>query len=285
MAEPRDGPPPLPSAGEDLARAQLKRETLQTQSPSYRLAFADQEFLLRDELRPVRLQLELLKPELLLSEHRIDSTVVVFGSARIPAPEAAAAGARRRGGVLDPERTYAAAREFARLVSRAGQMHGPERRFVVVTGGGPGVMEAANRGAHDVGAESVGLNIVLPHEQAPNSYITPQLCFRFHYFGIRKLHFMLRARAMVCFPGGFGTLDELFDVLTLIQTGKAKPMPVLLFDEKYWRRIVNFDAMVEEGVISPGDRDLVRYVESAEAAWRMICAHYDIDPKLADGGS
>jgi uncharacterized protein (TIGR00730 family) len=268
MAEPRDGPPPLPSAGEDLARAQLKRETLQTQSPSYRLAFADQDFLLRDELRPVRLQLELLKPELLLSEHRIDSTVVVFGSARIPAPEAAAA-----------------AREFARLVSRAGQMHGPERRFVVVTGGGPGVMEAANRGAHDVGAESVGLNIVLPHEQAPNSYITPQLCFRFHYFGIRKLHFMLRARAMVCFPGGFGTLDELFDVLTLIQTGKAKPMPVLLFDEKYWRRIVNFDAMVEEGVISPGDRDLVRYVESAEAAWRVICAHYDIDPALADGGS
>jgi uncharacterized protein (TIGR00730 family) len=233
----------------------------------------------------VRLQLELLKPELLLSEHRIDSTVVVFGSARIPSPEAAGRRARRRGCLLDPERTYAAAREFARLVSRAGQMHGQERRFVVVTGGGPGVMEAANRGAHDVGAESIGLNIVLPHEQAPNPYITPQLCFRFHYFAIRKLHFMLRARAMVCFPGGFGTLDELFDVLTLIQTGKAKPMPVLLFDQKYWRRIVNFDAMVDEGVISPADRDLVRYVESAEAAWRAICAHYGIDPALADEGS
>ena len=285
MAEPRDGAPRLPSAGEDLARARVKPDTAQTLSPSYRLAFADQEFLLRDELRPVRLQLELLKPELLLREHRIDSTVVVFGSARIPSPEMARARARRRGRVLDPERIYAAAREFARLVSRAGQMHGPERRFVVVTGGGPGVMEAANRSAHDVGAESIGLNILLPHEQAPNPYITPQLCFQFHYFGVRKLHFMLRARAMVCFPGGFGTLDELFDVLTLIQTGKAKPMPVLLFDERYWRRIVNFDAMVEEGVISPRDRDLVRYVESAEAAWRMICSHYGIDPALSGGGS
>ena len=285
MADPRDGPPRLPSAGEDLARARLKPDTPQTLSPSYRLAFADQDFLLRDELRPVRLQLELLKPELLLREHRIDSTVVVFGSARIPSPEVAGARARGRGRLLDAERVYAAAREFARLVSRAGQLRGPDRRFVVVTGGGPGVMEAANRGAHDVGAESIGLNIVLPHEQAPNQYITPQLCFRFHYFGIRKLHFMLRARAMVCFPGGFGTLDELFDVLTLIQTGKAKPMPVLLFDEKYWRRIVNFDAMVEAGVISPEDRDLVRYVESAEAAWRAICAHYGIDPALASEGS
>jgi hypothetical protein len=285
MAEPRDGAPRLPSAGEDFARAEGEPETPQTRSPSYRLAFADQEFLLRPELRPVRLQLELLKPELQLREHRIDSTVVVFGSARIPSPEAVGRRARRRGRVLDPERTYAAAREFARLVSRAGQMHGPERRFVVVTGGGPGVMEAANRGAHDVGAQSIGLNIVLPHEQAPNPYITPELCFQFHYFGVRKLHFMLRARAMVCFPGGFGTLDELFDVLTLIQTGKAKPMPVLLFDEKYWRRIVNFDAMVDEGVISPGDRELVRYVESAEAAWRAICAHYDLDPALADGRS
>ncbi|HEX6112760.1 MAG TPA: LOG family protein [Geminicoccaceae bacterium] len=285
MGEPEDGRRPLPSAGEDLARARVKPATPQTRSPSYRLAFADQDFLLRDELRPVRLQLELLKPELLLGEHRIDSTVVVFGSARIAAPGTVAARARGRGCVLDPERTYAAAREFARLVSRAGQRHGPERRFVVVTGGGPGVMEAANRGAHDVGAESIGLNIVLPHEQAPNPYITPQLCFRFHYFAIRKLHFMLRARALVCFPGGFGTVDELFDALTLIQTGKAEPMPILLFHEKYWRRIINFDAMAEEGVIAPEDRDLVRYVESAEAAWRAICAHYDLDPGLADEGS
>ena len=230
MGEASDDRRRLPSAGEDLARARPESDTPQTRSPSYRLAFADLDFLLRDELRPVRLQLELLKPEMLLSEHRIDSTVVVFGSARIPAPEAASARTRPPDCVLDSERTYAAAREFARLVSRAGQKHGPARRFVIVTGGGPGVMEAANRGAHDVGAESIGLNIVLPHEQAPNPYITPELCFQFHYFGIRKLHFMLRARALVCFPGGFGTLDELFEALNLIQTGKAQTMPILLFE-------------------------------------------------------
>jgi uncharacterized protein (TIGR00730 family) len=189
------------------------------------------------------------------------------------------------GCVLEPERTYAAAREFARLVSRAGQKHGPARRFVIVTGGGPGVTEAANRGAQDVGAASIGLNIVLPHEQAPNPYITPDLCFRFHYFAIRKLHFMLRARALVCFPGGYGTLDELFGALNRVQTGKAEPMPILLFDEKYWRRIVNFEAMVEEGVIAAKDLDLFRYVESPEAAWRTICAHYDLDPALADDAS
>jgi hypothetical protein len=275
----------LPSAGEDLARAELEPDTPQTRSPSYLLAFADVDFLLRDELRPVRLQLEQLKPEMLLREHRIDSTVVVFGSSRIPAPEAAGAPTRRRGCVLDPERTYAAAREFARLVSRAGQKHGPARRFVIVTGGGPGVMEAANRGAHDVGAESIGHNIVLPHEQAPNPYITPELCFQFHYFAIRKLHFMLRARALVCFPGGYGTLDELFEALNLVQSGKAQPMPILLFDEKYWRRIVNFEAMAEEGVIAPRDLQLFRYVETPEAAWRAICAHYGLDPALADEAS
>jgi uncharacterized protein (TIGR00730 family) len=274
----------LASAGEDVAGARPERGTPQTRSPSYRLAYADQDFLLRDQLRPVRLQLELLKPEILLAEHRIDTTIVVFGSARIPSPEAAAP-RRRRGAVLDPRRTYEAARAFARLVSRAGQRHGRSRRLVVVTGGGPGVMEAANRGAAEVGAESIGLNIALPEEQAPNPYITPELCFQFHYFAIRKLHFMLRARALVCFPGGFGTLDELFDALTLIQTGKAKPMPILLFDETYWRRIINFDAMVEEGVIAPADRDLVRYVESPEEAWRAICSHYDLDPALADEGS
>jgi uncharacterized protein (TIGR00730 family) len=285
MDQGSDDARPLPSAGEDLARAELEPDTPQTRSRSYRLAFADLDFLLRDELRPVRLQLEQLKPEMLLREHRIDSTIVVFGSARILAPEAAATPPRAPGCVLDPERTYAAAREFARLVSRAGQEHGPTRRFVIMTGGGPGVMEAANRGAHDVGAESIGLNIVLPHEQAPNSYITPELCFQFHYFAIRKLHFMLRARALVCFPGGYGTLDELFEALNLVQTGKAEPMPILLFDERYWRRIIDFEAMVEEGVIAPADLQLFRYVESAEAAWRTICAHYDLDPALADPGS
>jgi uncharacterized protein (TIGR00730 family) len=271
----------LPSAGEDLAAARREPDTPQTRSASYRLAFADLEFLLRDELRPVRLQLELLKPEMLLSEHRIGSTVVVFGSARMPAPEARVARTRKPGSVLDPARTYAAAREFARLVSRAGQKHGSARRFVIMTGGGPGVMEAANRGAHEVGAESIGLNIVLPYEQAPNTYITPELCFQFHYFAIRKLHFMLRARALVCFPGGYGTLDELFEALNLVQTGKAQAMPILLFDEKYWRRIINFEAMVDAGVLAPADLDLFRYVESAEAAWRAICAHYDLDPALA----
>jgi uncharacterized protein (TIGR00730 family) len=275
--------PGLPSAGADAASAGGAADTAQTRSPSYRLAYADQEFLLRDELRPVRLQLELLKPEILLAEHRIDTTIVVFGSARIPAPEAGAPPSKP-GGVMDARRTYDAARAFARLVSRAGQKDGSARRLVVVTGGGPGVMEAANRGAADVGAASIGLNIVLPEEQTPNRYITPELCFQFHYFAIRKLHFMLRARALVCFPGGFGTLDELFDALTLIQTRKAEPMPILLFDETYWRRIINFDAMVEEGVIAPEDRDLVRYVESAEAAWDAICAHYGIDPTLTDEG-
>ena len=282
MRDAKEGGHLLPSAGDDVASAKPLPDTPQTRSPSYRLAYADQDFLLRDELRPVRLQLELLKPELALAEHRIDTTIVVFGSRRIPAPEAGAP-PRRPGCVLDAGRTYEAARAFARLVSRAGQARGPERRLVVVTGGGPGVMEAANRGAHDVGAESIGLNIVLPEEQVPNPYITPELCFQFHYFAIRKLHFMLRACALVCFPGGFGTLDELFEALTLIQTGKAKPMPILLFDEAYWRRIVNFDAMVEEDVISPRDRDLVRYVESAEAAWRAICAHYGLDPALPEG--
>ena len=275
----------LPSAGEDAARAAAAVETPQTRSPSYRLAYADPDFLLRDELRPVRLQLELLKPELILSEQEIDSTIVVFGSARIPAPDEADPESLRPapGRVLDKRRAYDEARAFARLVSIAGQKRPHDgRRFVVVTGGGPGVMEAANRGAADVGAKSVGLNIVLPHEQIPNRYITPELCFQFHYFALRKLHFMLRAEALVCFPGGFGTLDELFDALTLIQTGKAKPMPLLLFDETYWRRIINFEAMAEEGVISREDLNLITYVESAQEAWERICAHYCLHPGLAE---
>jgi uncharacterized protein (TIGR00730 family) len=269
----------LPSAGEDAIRAEIATQTPQTRSPSYRLAFHDPDFLVRDELRPVRLQLELMKPELLLAEHKIDSTIVVFGSARTPGPDICGAAERRQkpGCVLDPKRAYDEARAFARLASAAGQGHGARRRFVVVTGGGPGVMEAANRGAHDVGAVSIGLNVVLPHEQHPNHYITPELCFQFHYFAIRKLHFMLRARALVCFPGGFGTLDELFEALTLIQTGKAKPMPLLLFDEAYWRRVINLEAMAEEGTIAAKDVELVRYVESAEQAWDVIARYYGLD--------
>jgi uncharacterized protein (TIGR00730 family) len=268
----------LPSAGEDAIRAEIAAQTPQTRSPSYRLAFHDPDFLVRDELRPVRLQLELMKPELLLAEHRIDSTIVVFGSARMQDPDLCGPAQLRRkpGCVLDRKRAYDEAQAF-RLASAAGQRQGGRRRFVVITGGGPGVMEAANRGAHDVGAVSIGLNVVLPHEQRPNPYITPELCFQFHYFAIRKLHFMLRARALVCFPGGFGTLDELFEALTLIQTGKAKPMPLLLFDEAYWRRVINLEAMAEERTIAPKDVELVKYVESAGQAWDAIARYYGLD--------
>ncbi len=286
----------LPSAREDLERATPRVETPQTRSPSYRLAFADPEFMLRDELRPVRLQLELLKPELVLQEHEIESTIVVFGSARIPAPEAArsrleaaeaalrerpdcpvtrrkAAAARK---LVERSRYYEEARRFARLVSEAGQRDGP-RRWVVITGGGPGIMEAANRGSHEVGAKSIGLNITLPHEQVPNPYISPELCFQFHYFALRKMHFLLRARGLVIFPGGFGTMDELFETLCLVQTRKVRPLPVLLFDENYWRRVLDFEAMVDEGVIDPEDLDIFRYVETAEEAWACIRSHYGLE--------
>ena len=278
----------FPHAGEDMARAGDVVETPQTQSPAYRLAFADMDFMVRRELRPVRFQLELLKPEMMLAEHDIRSTVVVFGSARMPNPDDSSPEelATKPGCVLDKKRAYEEARRFAQIASVEGQKERSEgRAFVVVTGGGPGIMEAANRGAADVDAESIGLNIVLPHEQAPNAYITPELCFQFHYFAIRKMHFMMRARALVCFPGGFGTMDELFEALTLIQTGKAKRIPLLLFDEAYWRRIVNFEAMVEEGVISPEDLDLFQYVETAEDAWSIIAAHHGLEPHQSGNGA
>lgn len=274
----------FPHAGEDVAWAGGVMETEQTKSPAYRLAFADMDFMVRRELRPVRFQLELLKTEMMLAEHEISSTVVVFGSARMPTPDSADPSEllMKPGRVLDKKRAYDEARRFAKIASVEGKKHRSEgQEFVVVTGGGPGIMEAANRGASDVDAESIGLNIVLPHEQAPNSYITPELCFQFHYFAIRKMHFMMRARALVCFPGGFGTLDELFEALTLIQTGKAKRIPLLLFDEAYWRRIVNFDAMVEEGVISAKDLDLFSYVEDADQAWSMIADHHGLSPHQA----
>jgi len=277
----------FPSAEEDALAAELCVPCPQTLSPSYRLAYRDADFLLRDELRAVRLQLELLKPDLVLKEHAIEETVVVFGGARVLEPELA----RRRlseaeaaEGPLDKEREgrlsgarrdvanskyYAEARRFCSLISQAGTDTGGPR-LVVVTGGGPGIMEAGNRGACDGGAESVGLNIVLPFEQKPNDYITPELCFQFHYFAIRKMHFLLRAKALVVFPGGFGTLDELFETLTLIQTRKIKPIPVLIFGRDFWERVISFDTLVEEGLISPGDVDLFRYVETAEEAVRII---------------
>ena len=258
----------FPSARQDEQAARQSRDTPQTRSPSYRLAFADSDFLLRDDLRPVRLQLELLKPELALQEADIVSTIVVFGSARTPPREDPAA---------DPERIrdYEEARRFARLMSEREPTNG--FRSVIVTGGGPGIMEAANRGAGEAGARSIGLNIVLQHEQAPNDYITPELSFQFHYFAIRKMHFLMRARALVCFPGGYGTLDELFETLTLIQTGKIEPIPVLLFREAWWRRIVNFDAMAEAGMIAPEDLEIFQFVESADAACAAIDAFYDVE--------
>lgn len=264
-------------------------ETAQTRSPSFRPAFDDPDFLLRDELRPVRLQLELLKPELVLQDHNIRSTIVVFGSARVPSPEDAECHCDEAEAALaaDPDnaelrreaqarrnqrercRYYEEAQRFGRIVSEAAQT--PEwRDYVIMTGGGPGIMEAANRGASDAGRVSVGLNISLPHEQVPNPYITPELAFQFHYFALRKMHLLMRTKALVVFPGGYGTLDELFETLTLVQTGKIAPMPILLFGEEYWRRIINFEAMVEEGVISPSDLDIFRFVESAEEAWHII---------------
>ena len=287
----------LPSAREDAARVRDVPATPQTLSPSYRLAFADNEFLLREELRPVRLQLELLKPELELLARGIESTIVVFGSARLVEPgeartrrEAAEAALAERSD--DPARAaavrtarnlerlarnYEEARRFARLASTPRRPDG-QQRYVIVTGGGPGVMEAANRGAAEAGAISIGHNIVLPHEQAPNPWITPELCFQFHYFALRKMHLMTRAKALVVFPGGFGTLDELFEILCLIQTGKSRPMPVLLFDREYWRRVVDFAELAEQGVVDARDLGLFTYVETAEEAWALIEARYAADP-------
>ena len=228
--------------------------------PSHRLACDDVDFLHREELRPLRLQLELLKPELLQQEQGVVSTIVVFGSARTD-PDG-------RGG-----RYYEEARRFAAMVSEHCQARGI-RKFVITTGGGPGIMEAANRGAHDVGAKSIGLNIEIPHEQVPNPYITPELCFSFHYFALRKMHFLLRAKALVIFPGGFGTLDELFDALTLIQTRKMEPMPVVLVGNDYWNHVLNLDYMVEQGTISAQDVDIISRVDNAEEAWQVIRAAY-----------
>jgi uncharacterized protein (TIGR00730 family) len=254
---------------------------------AYRLAFTDVEFLLQDELRPVRMQLELLKPEMVQKRLGIESTIVIFGSARIPTPEAAAqqlALARASDDALALRRAkmqvqmsgyYDAAREFAALVTARSQHL--DTPIYVVTGGGPGIMEAGNRGAHEVGGKSIGLNIVLPHEQAPNDYITPELCFQFHYFGLRKMHFLMRSIALVCFPGGFGTLDELFEVMTLVQTGKCRKRPILLFGRDFWSRLIDFDLLIDTGMISPGDVDLFHYVESAEEAWTLLEREYGIN--------
>jgi uncharacterized protein (TIGR00730 family) len=254
-------------AHQDIESARHVADTPQSRSPAYRLAFADPDFLCRDELRPVRLQLELLKPEMELDARGITSTVVLFGGARIPRPEAAEEAKTARLGEM--ARYYDEARTFARMVTERSVETGCTEN-VVVTGGGPGVMEAGNRGAADAGGCSIGLNIVLPHEQVPNGYITPELCFNFHYFGIRKMHFLIRARAVAVFPGGFGTLDELFETLTLIQTGRMERVPVLLFGESFWREIVNWDALADAGTIARDDLELFRFVETADQAMAVL---------------
>ncbi len=261
---------------------------------AYRLAFTDTEFLLREELRPVRMQLELLKPELIQQEHGITSTIVIFGSARIPDPtqarerldQAEASGKaeeiQRAQTQLAMSHYYEEARRFAGLVTTNSRHH--DTPIVVVTGGGPGVMEAGNRGAFEADGKSIGLNIVLPHEQAPNPYITPELCFQFHYFALRKMHFLMRSIALVCFPGGFGTLDELFEVMTLQQTGKVRRRPILLFGRAFWESLMNFQHLVDTGMISASDLGLFQYVETAEEAWAALAEHYGFDLPVTETG-
>ena len=258
---------PFRDAGLDRSTASHVPDTAQTRSPAYRLAFADDDFLCREELRPVRLQLELLKPQLMLDEHQIESTIVLFGGARIPRPSEA--DKARTKTLADLSQFYHEAREFSRLMTEKSIASGG-RDNVIVTGGGPGVMEAGNRGAYDAGGASIGLNIVLPLEQAPNAYVTPDLCFNFHYFAIRKMHFLMRARAVCVFPGGFGTLDELFESLTLIQTGRMERVPFLLFGRAFWDSIINWDVLSDAGTISADDLDLFRFVDTAQEAIDVI---------------
>ena len=258
------------------------------QADAYRVAFADPEFLLRRETRGLRIQLEMLKPEIEQHAQGIENTVVVFGSARFPAPETAQeslALARKTGDAaalalaeqhLRNSRYYDRARRFARLVAAYSKSRPLREQLFICTGGGPGIMEAANRGAHEIGMPNVGLNIALPHEQSSNPYVSPSLSFKFHYFAMRKMHFMMRAKALVAFPGGFGTLDELFEALALVQTRKARPVPILLFGSDYWKRLIDFDLLIEEGVIAPEDLKLFTYVNEPQDAWDAIKTFYEL---------
>ncbi|WP_102226245.1 LOG family protein [Acidimangrovimonas sediminis] len=257
----------LRDAGEDVRHARETPDTPQGRSPSYRLAYADTDFLLRDDLRPVRLMLELQKPEVMLTERGIESTVILFGSARVPAPDAKAP--PNRPSVAKLTKWYDEAQRFARAVS-ARALQSENRDFVICTGGGPGIMEAGNRGAADAGGISIGLNIVLPHEQEPNPYVTPDLAFNFHYFAIRKMHFLMRARALAVFPGGLGTLDEMFEAITLIQTGRMNRIPVLLFNRDYWERLIDWQVMVDAGTVAAEDLKLISFVETTEEALAIM---------------
>jgi uncharacterized protein (TIGR00730 family) len=290
MDDPHTLKTPFPSAAEDVQRHRdTALTTPQSQSTAYQLAYADDDFIQTDEMRGVRLLLELSKPEITLREHNIHHTIVLFGSARIPSPEQADKHMRdvlerltlrpddttlreaKRQAEKQQQRTryYREARALAEKITRESCSHNLPRLHIV-TGGGSGIMEAANRGASDAGGESIGLNITLPAEQKPNAYITPALCFQFHYFAVRKMHFLMRAQALIIFPGGFGTLDELFDALTLVQTGKIDALPIIAFDRQYWERLLNFDLLVEEGMISAADRQLIQFVDSADEAWHII---------------
>ncbi len=283
----------FPSAQEEVA-AVKPTSRYEGADSSYNLAFTDTPFLLRDELRPVRMQLELLKPEMVLSEERVAATVVIFGSARVvpravaverlAAAEAgsdAQALARARMDML-MSKYYEEARDFAALITQASKQL--DERIVVVTGGGPGIMEAGNRGASEAGGPSIGLNIVLPHEQEPNPYITPKLCFQFHYFALRKMHFLMRSVALVCFPGGFGTLDELFEVMTLTQTGKVRKRPIVLVGREFWTKLINFEWLVETGMIAADDLKLFHLVDSADEAWAVLVQAFALDAPETETG-
>lgn len=285
----------------DDERSRKERQDLLRDLPSYRLAFRDTEFLARSELRSYRLALEYAKPQLLQREAGVVSTIVVFGSARIPSPERierelaeAQAAVRERPDddeavrklectrrLADLGRFYEEARRFAAMVSEQNKEAAPYE-YVITTGGGPGIMEAANRGAYEQGMKTMGLNIQVPFEQAPNAYVSPELCFNFHYFALRKMHFLLNARALVIFPGGFGTLDELFDALTLVQTGKMPPIPIVMFGREYWESIIDFEALARAGTISAEDVKLIRWADSAEDAWQAIRGFWGDEPPPAD---
>jgi uncharacterized protein (TIGR00730 family) len=282
MLDPQD---PRLSQAWDILKAQSQSgDALAPESN--RLAFADPEFLLRRETRGIRFQLEMLKPDLAQQEQGIEHTVVVFGSARFQSQEKAQKtleAAQSSGVALEIKRAeslvrnahfYEQARAFGHLIAQySANKHNPNKLFIC-TGGGPGIMEAANRGASEAGGISVGLNIALPHEQTPNPYITPELSFKFHYFALRKMHFMMRAKALVAFPGGFGTMDELFETLTLVQCKKAKPVPIVLFGSEYWKKVFHPENMLEEGVIAEEDLQLFHYVDTVEHAWEVIRAFY-----------
>jgi uncharacterized protein (TIGR00730 family) len=274
----RRHPTSLRTSSEDVAVSRKAPDTPQTRSPTYRLAFADDEFLTSEDIRGVRFQLEYLKPEMRLREHGINSTVVLFGGARIPEPGKPAWAAKnetQKRNLEAASRYYDEARRFAQLASQTSLSLG-SKEFVVVTGGGPGVMEAGNRGATDVGAPSIGLNIVLPHEQAPNLFVTPELSFNFHYFATRKIHFLLRAKVVAVFPGGFGTLDEFFETLTLIQTGRMDKVPLLLFGKEFWTKVLNLEALAEAGTIAPTDPDLFTVVDTADEGWDIVRQFYEL---------